>query len=588
MNRLRLLRLVMCTTVGLSLALVGCVRPGQPTPTSPAPTLTSTPPAPTAPPSATVPPPTPTLTEAPTLTPEPGPTSTPGPAAPGGLRIGWLGGPQALDPAPDRPGKADLVLGLIYDHLIYRKLDNTYAPALAKSWSSPDGGKTWVLELQPNVKTHDGQPFDSQDVSFALHFYQNNAGFQYHTGYTATLYSVEASGSNRVTVTMSQPVNNIEAYLQWIPLVPKRAYESEEFDSGVRIGTGPFALQAFVPGQAITLTANTSYWMGVPRVSSLVFRSYGSADALVDALKTGEVDVITDVPPSSIATLKTDSRVQVVTGPQVHFRDLLFNVSTRPGSSGHPALQDKQVRLAIASAIDKQQLIDLALAGRGTPGLTIIPPVLGKWFNPGLQGDEFELAKADQVLQNAGYKDINSDGVRETPGGKSLKLRLFIASDDATGMQEASMITNWLGLVGIQVTTLVMDRAALSKACCPAFDYDLILGAGAGSADPGFLLSTLTSAQIETGINQTGYSNPLYDSLYQQQANAGSPDQRKPLVWQMQQIALEDRPCVVLYYDLAVQAFRQDRFRNWLFVPNGVLSLLDPRSLLQVEPVPSS
>jgi peptide/nickel transport system substrate-binding protein len=522
----------------------------------------------------------------PTLTPEPGPTSTPGPSVT--LRIGWLGGPQALDPSPDHPGKADLVLGLIYDRLIYRKLDSTYAPALAKSWSSPDGGKTWVLELQPDVKTHDGQPFDSQDVSFALHLYQNNAGFQYHAGYTATVQSIEASGPNRVTVGMSQPVNNIEAYLQWIPLVPKRAYESGEFGSGVRIGTGPFALQAFVPGQVITLTANTSYWMGAPRVSSLVFRSYGSADALVDALKAGEVDVITDVPPNSIAALKTDPSVQVVTGPQVHFRNLLFNVSSRPGSSGHLALKDKQVRLAIASAIDKQQLIDLALAGRGTPGLTIIPPVLGKWFNPGLQADEFELAKADQVLQNAGYKDTNNDGVRETPGGKSLKLRLFIASEDATGSQEASMITNWLGLVGIQVTTLVMDRAALSKACCPAFDYDLILWERDGSADPGFLLSTLTSPQIETCINQTGYSNPLYDSLYQQQANASGADQRKPIVWQMQQIALEDRPCVVLYYDLAVQAFRQDRFRNWLFVPNGVLSLLDPRSLLQVEPVPGS
>ena len=63
-------------------------------------------------------------------------------------------------------------------------------------------------------------------------------------------------------------------------------------------------------------------------------------------------------------------------------------------------------------------------------------------------------------------------------------------------------------------------------------------------------------------------------------------ERRRALVWQLQQIALDDRPCIALYYELAVQAFRKDRFRNWLFVPNGALSLLDVRSLLQVEPVP--
>ena len=146
------------------------------------------------------------------------------------------------------------------------------------------------------------------------------------------------------------------------------------------------------------------------------------------------------------------------------------------------------------------------------------------------------------------------------------------------------MISNWLRLIGIQVTTETRDPKVLAAAGCATCDYDMMLADREGGADPGFLLSTLTSAEVETGLNSTGYSSPVYDALYHQQASTLSQDQRRSIVWQMQQVAFEDQPCIVLYYDLAVQAFRKDRFKNWLFVPNGVLSLLDQRSLLQVEP----
>jgi peptide/nickel transport system substrate-binding protein len=113
----------------------------------------------------------------------------------------------------------------------------------------------------------------------------------------------------------------------------------------------------------------------------------------------------------------------------------------------------------------------------------------------------------------------------------------------------------------------------------------MILWQQASSTDPGFSLGTLTTAQIPSGINKTGYSNPLYDALYNQQATMVNQGERRQIVWRMQEIALDQRPYLVLCYDLAVQAFRKDRFRNWLFVPNGLLSLADERSLLQVEPI---
>jgi len=581
-----LVHIRICAMLGLCLlSFDACTRQGK---TTPMPTLTPTLPptlssataSPTTQPVPTATQPMPTAT--PTVPPQPSPTPPAGPV----LCIGWVGVPQTLNPMAEQPSKADTVLALIYDRLVYRALDNSYTPALATNWSSPDGGKTWVFSLQPNIKAHDGQLLDSEDVAFSLNLVQNHYKFRYTAGYTLTM-QVQATSSHSLTITLSQPAGNIEALVHWIPLMPKRVYESGAFDAGKHIGSGPFILQDFQPGQAITLTANPNYWGGAPRVGAVVFRNYASVEDLAAALKNGQVDVITDLPPSLIAALKSDAHIQVVTGPQIHFHELLFNVSTRAQSTGHPALKDKQVRLAIAYAIDKQQLIDVALVGRGMPGLSIIPPVLGKWFNAAVTDVPFDPDKAKQILESAGYKDTSGDGIREMPGGsKSLNLRLFISSDSATGNQEANMIVNWLRQIGIEATFTKLDPAAMSAATCPACNFDLMLWERDGGPDPGFLLSTLTTAQIESGLNRTGYSNPTYDALYAQQANTVDQDQRRLIVQQMQQMAFDERPCIVLYYDLAVQAFRKDRFRNWLFVPNGALSLLDVRSLLQVEPVP--
>ena len=585
-----------------ALLLTSCIKP-TPTPT-PAMTPTATPVlAPTLTPTVTTtlaPAVTPTITHTPTEplftatpTTELQPSATPTPPHTVTLHIGWLGAPESLNPFAEHPSKADAVFALIYDRLIYHALDNTYAPAFAQSWASPDGGKTWVFNLQPNVKSHDGQPFTAEDVAFTLHLYQEHPKFGLYGGYTVTMQNIEATGPNSLTITMTEPVGNIEAFVHWIPLLPKHIWETieisgtTEIDAGMLVGSGPFILKEHRPGEQITLAANKGYWMGVPRVHAVTFQTYPNADALASALKNGDVDLITTVPVRLIADLKSDPRIQVVSGPQIRLRSLFFNVSSRAQSTGHPALKDPQVRLAIARAIDKQQIIDLLLLGQGMPGLSIIPPALRRWFDFEIEDVAFDLQKAQLILETAGYRDTNGDGWREMPGsGRALDFRLFVSLDSATGSHEAEMLGNWLRQIGVKVTSQTLDPGALKAACCPAFDYDMMLWGQDGGPDPGFLLSTLTTAQIETGFNASGYSNPAYDALYQQQATTIDQKQRRQTVWEMQEMAFNDRPCVVLYYDLAVQAFRKDRFQNWLFVPNGILSLTDERSLLQVEPVP--
>jgi peptide/nickel transport system substrate-binding protein len=536
-----------------------------------------------------------TLTKPPaaaTPTLEPEPQETPAPGHTGTLRIGWLESLGDLLLFAERPSKTDIVFSLLYDHLMYDALDNTYASGFATDWASPDGGMTWTFQLEPDVLAHDGQPLTADDVAFTLQLYQEHPKFSYFGGQTPVMERIEAVGRNTVTITLSRPVGNIEALFHWVPLLPKRMWEAQEIAETTEItdakavGSGPFMWSERGDEERTTLVANKGYWMGAPKVDAVSLQTYPNAEALVLAIKNGDVDLITEVPLQWIPDLKTDPHIQVVSGPQIRVRCLLFNIADKPQSTGHPALKDAKVRQAIAHAIDKQQLIDLVLLGQGMPGISIVPPALRGWFNPGIEDVAFDLEAARDLLERAGYKDADGDGVREMPrSGAALDFRLFVAADSTTGAREAEMVGNWLRQIGIKATTQALDPDALEAACCPAFDYDVILWGQDGGPDPAFFLSSLTTAQIDTGRNKTGYSNPTYDTLYEQQAIAFDKEQRLQLVWQMQEIAFDDCPCIVLYYDLAVQAFRKDRFQNWLFVPSGVLSLPDERSLLQVQPI---
>jgi peptide/nickel transport system substrate-binding protein len=326
--------------------------------------------------------------------------------------------------------------------------------------------------------------------------------------------------------------------------------------------------------------------MGAPKIDAVVFESYADASTLAQALMEGAVDLWQDVPQEQLSELKAAYDVQVVTGPGMGLRCVLLNVSDDSTSTGHPALRDPTVRLALAHAIDRQQTIDLTLGGAGMPGLGVIPPALRTWFNPNLQNVPFELQTARSILDAAAYTDTDSDGIREMPGsGTDLAFRLFIPSDSQTAARQAELLGNWMRQIGISVSTLTMDRAALEAAGCPTCDFDLLLVDREATHDPSPLLSAFSTGAPASNRNASGHSNAVYGALYDQQLSTLDVEQRRQIIWQMQEVLLEDRPCIALYYEVAVQAFRRDRFHNWLYALNGTLSLADKRSLLRVEAV---
>ncbi|MEW6406396.1 MAG: ABC transporter substrate-binding protein, partial [Chloroflexota bacterium] len=376
----------------------------------------------------------------------------------------------------------------------------------------------------------------------------------------------------------------------------KHIWENEdpvEFENIAMIGSGPFKMVEYKLNEFVHLAANPDH-PHAPKVDEVIFQTFESNDALVQAIKTGQVDMITEFPAPAIDSLKEAENVEVVVGapfaPTV--TDIIFNQCSEANCpeedgicSGHPSLQDRNVRLALAQATDKQKIIDVIYLGLASPGTALLPDGLGVWYNSDLKDYEFDVAKANQILDDAGYMDADGDGVREMPDGTNpLVYRMNWPSDSIDGPRLAELLSEMWAEVGVKVEPQAMDPDALTAVCCPAFDFDVILWGWGSDPDPNLLLSVMTTDEIPTGSSETGYSNPEFDEMYYQQASEMDFETRKELVWQMQQIVFDDVVYIIPYYDPALQAYRTDRFTGWI-TDQAKVELSDPTSLTVIEPV---
>jgi peptide/nickel transport system substrate-binding protein len=297
---------------------------------------------------------------------------------------------------------------------------------------------------------------------------------------------------------------------------------------------------------------------------------------------------------TAVATLKEDPNVEVVTGAPFSpgVTDIIMNQvlpeNCPPDDglcTGHPALLDRNVRLALAHATDKQKIIDVVLLGFGSPGTALLPDGLGIWYNSSIKDYAYDVAKANQILDDAGYVDTDGDDVRELPdGSRPLTFRLNWPSDSIDAPRLAELLSEMWGQVGVKLEAQALDADTLTAACCPAFDFDIIIWGWGSDPDPNLLLSVMTSDEIPTGSSETGYSNSEFDELFKQQASELDLNKRKELVWQMQQIVFDDVVYIIPFYAQSVQAYRKDRFTGFV-LDQPKVELSDITSLMFVEPV---
>lgn len=476
---------------------------------------------------------------------------------------------------------------LLYDTLVEEQGISDFEPGLAESWTVSDDGLVWTFKIREGVNFHDGTPCTAEDVAWSLNWTIENE-VETFSGYLVNFEEVVALDDTTLQVTLSDPVGNMEYLLMYVWILPQSVWGEMTYDEIMEyedlagaIGTGPYKLVEWQEGEYMILEANKDYWRTEPAIDRIVFHEYATGDAAVQALLAGEIDLIDvdTIPAPSIVTLQGEDNIEVAIMESTSIFELIINShenGTQPASLWDPA-----VRLAIAHAIDKQAIVNVAYLGYAEPLTVVVPPSMGDWHNSEIEDIPFDLAAGNRVLDEAGFLDSDGDGVREDAEGDALEYRLY-ATDTAEEARILEIISDGLSQVGISAPPTLMDEDSLIG-LYPDFDFDMIHWGWGLDPDPDFAMFIFTCDQREEGgWNDSGYCDPEFEEMYQQQAITVDHEARRELIWQMQEKLFNDRAYIPLVYSMNIQAYNKEEFTGFGLEPGD---LLWKAALLQAVPV---
>jgi peptide/nickel transport system substrate-binding protein len=460
------------------------------------------------------------------------------------------------------------VFYLTYDLLVNLSADDlSPSPGLAESWDTSDDGKTWTFHIRDGVKWSDGVPLTADDVAYTY-----NRILEEKQGccidYLRLVDTVEAPDDQTVVITTKKPTSLLLSAIVFI--LPEHIWskidkkEAKTFENNPPVGSGPFHVTEWKKGQFVRMEANPDYWGGDPNIDEFVYRIFNNEDAVVQSLKSGEIDFAGSVSSNFFEALEKDPNLETHEATIPSFDEIGMNSGADaviPNSDGHPALKDPVVRQAIAHAIDKQTLFERVLRGHGEVGETIVPAFSTEYHYEPSQEElyNFDIDEANSMLDDAGYKDTDGDGVREMPGGGDpLDFRYYVRSEDNRTTNTSQFVTGWLKDIGIDTEVKALGDTKLTNVIFEG-NYDIFHWGWFPDPDPDFILSIFTCGQRPPdGIwSDSFYCNKDYDKMYLRQKTLVDTEQRAELVKEMQRIVYVDSPYVVLWYDTDLQVYNK-------------------------------
>lgn len=513
----------------------------------------------------------------------------------GVLRIGTNQGIDSLNP----------FVGINQDSFngweqIYPQLDQfnpeTLAPEpdFADSWEQSPDSLTWTFHTVANAKWSDGQPLTANDAAWTF-----NTVIKFKDGPTAAMAgavnnmaTVTASDATTLVITYEQPVANVLSNVQQISILPEHVWGQYATGNGQGMGTypntptsdqplvsgGPFMVTKWEKNQITLFQANPNWYGPKPHIEGFGLQVFSNDDAMVQALKTGQIDVIESVPVTAVDTVKA-AGFQVYVGPSMWWRD--FAINPNPQKTTHRELLNPLVREAFEYAIDRDEIVKTAWLGYAEPGSTMVPPASGKWHNP-IQPLPFDLTKANQLLDQAGYK-MDPNGVRIADGHPMSYQVIFSTDQSGPGDRVFQIIQADFKKIGVQLSQRVLDPSATFDAITANDyrDYDLAMWYWVPIVDPDFILSVYTCDQYNAW-NDSGYCDSTYDRLYKEQAVTIDPQKRLQIVYQMQQMIYDSRSEIVLVYNDTIDAW-STTWTGFVESPQGLFTQLSKKSLESVH-----
>lgn len=512
------------------------------------------------------------------------------------LRVGTTSLVDSLNPFVADSDYSSVMFQYVYPHLTEYDENLEIVPSFAESWETSEDGKTWTFHTVDGAKWSDDEPLTAEDVAFTANkikeFGDGPTGIL--AGWVAHLDKAEATDANTVVLHYESPVANVLTQMQALHILPKHVWESMMSGDGSEITTfengapvvsgGPFTLDKYEKDQLMMFSANKNWYGDQPKIAGFGFQFFANDDAMVSALKAGQVDMIgQQTPPTAVQTLK-DAGMTVETGDSVTIKNVILN--TNPDKPKHRELLNPKVREALEYGIDRQEIVDQTYLGFAAPGSTLLTPATG-FQNTKIEGLPFDVDAGNKILDGLGYAK-GGDGIRVADGVKMEYELIFPTEENGAGDRAFQTMQRGWDELGIHVKQRKMDPDAAWDAILGAdeeyLDYDIAMWNWTPPVEPDFILSTLT-CDAWGGNSDSGYCNPEYDKLYQAQGTEMDPDKRRAIIDEMQQIIFDDRPYIVYAYPDVIEAHSPDWDGFVLSPLVGSINNLSTQTLVQVHKV---
>ncbi|HEY7400676.1 MAG TPA: ABC transporter substrate-binding protein [Actinomycetota bacterium] len=529
----------------------------------------------------------------------PNPSGSGGAVVEGGvLRLGSSSSIDSLNPFKAFEQDAYNVFQYIYPFLVQWNADLELVGDWATDWTWSDDHTSVEFHLVTGGTWSDGKPLTASDAAYTLNLilrFPGPTGLM--AGYARHITSAEATDDGTLTIQYEAPVNEDWALsqLQQIPILPEQVWSEQEGEDGKGIrqftnaapivSGGPFTLTEYTKDEFVQMERNDGFYGTPALIEGWGLKFFTNPDAMVSALESGDLDAVESVPAAALDRLASNPQMVVAEAPGLYWDDFIIN-SNKPL---HPELLDPKVREAFEHAIDRQSMVDTVLLGHGNPASTIVSEASGDWHNSDIQPLAFDLAQANQILDDAGYP-MGPDGVR-TADGEPMRYEILTPTGTVGVDREFEIIQSGFEQIGVEVTQKSLDPSALfDLQAGPEYAYphsydkfDLVIWDWFPLPDPDFILSVLTCEQWGFW-SDTGYCNKAYDQLYEDQGLTVDPAERQDVVWQMQQMIFDDRPYIPLMNRDVLEAHSAG-WDGFVMSPIGSFTSYSKLTLTQVHRV---
>ncbi len=499
----------------------------------------------------------------------------------GTLVVGISGDPYNLATWLSNDMNSSLVMNLVMPSLMSIDENGEKQPFIIESFNASEDLKDYTVKIHEGLSWHDGEPLTAEDLKFTAEYCVEHK-LSYGADMLAGIESMEVIDDQTIIYHLTNPsVNFLTQMGFWVDIMPKHIYENVDDPMNFQFdgtGYGPYKLADYKKGEYYTLERVPNWPLANDGqgayLEKIIFRVYPDPNALVLAMKNGEVDASgTSLPVAAQKQLEGSDQFTVERVESLGYG--YFSFSYR-----NEFLKDQAVRQAIAMTIDRDAIVDFALQGGAVKMETPISPVFKDLTASNITFPALDIEGANKLLEDNGYIDSNGDGIREKDG-KDMELTLTYRNNTANVDAIANIFKSNCEEAGIKINLQSLDVAAYTDTVTNRHDYDINVIEWGVIDDADSSLSTVYSST--SALNFMEYKNDKIDTLLADVKQVGDKAQRIEMMNEFQEEFVKELPAINVYVKTNAYGC-SNKFAGWSLTP-GLYGTMDAKDMIHVYQV---